>query len=283
MSSRRISQLKPFLGLLVFLALWWIIPPTIKLFTRASFYEFQAPFTATASHLRDLQTYWSLRGQSDDSLIEAGRDLARINAQYNLSRQQMESLQDEVNRLEALLELPSESGFRYEIARVAKRDLTAWWQQFTIRKGRNYGIPEGAAVVYAGGVVGRIREVHAYTSVVELVSSPGFRMAASLEGENRPVTYQGLPNPPFVPPIGEAMNIPPDIRVSPAEPRRLVSSRLGGVFPEGLAIGLIAEVEPGSDGYFQKGIVQLDPELTTLKEVAVVMPLNGEEEVNDGS
>lgn len=194
----------------------------------------------------------------------------------------MDSLQEEVGRLEALLELPSENGYRYEIARVARRDLTAWWQRFTIRKGRNYGIPEGAAVVYAGGVVGRVREVHAYTSVIELVSSPGFRMAASLEGESRPVTYQGLPNPPFVPPIGEAMNIPPDVRVSRAEPRRLVSSRLGGVFPEGLTIGLITAVEPGSDGYFQQGLVQLDPELSSLKEVAIVVPLDFERSTEDG-
>lgn len=266
----------------MFLGLWWLIPPAVKLFMRTSFYEFQAPFTATASHLHDLQTYWSLRGHSDDSLIEAGRDLSRINAQYTLSRQQMESLQEEVGRLEALLDLPSENAFRYEIARVSRRDLTAWWQQLIIRKGRNYGISEGAAVVYAGGVVGRIREVHAYSSVVELVSSPGFRMAASLEGESRPVTYQGLPNPPFVPPIGEALNIPPDIRVSRAEPRRLVSSRLGGVFPEGLTIGMVIEIEPGSDGYFQQGIVQLDSELTTLKEVAVIMPLDDDEEAADG-
>ncbi len=270
--SRRFSHLKPLFGLLIFLALWWLVPAGVKLFTRGGFYEFQAPLTVTSSHLRDLQTYWSLRGQSDDELIEAGRDLARINAQAALSRQQTETLRDEVARLESLLELPEADGYHYEIARVARRDLTAWWQRLTIRKGRNHGIVEGAAVVYAGGVVGRVREVHTYTSVVELVTSPGFRMAATLEGEERPVTYQGLPNPPFVPPVGEALNIPPDIRVSPADPRALVSSRLGGVFPEGLTIGLVTELEPGSDGYFQKGTVQLSGELGSLMEVAVAIP-----------
>lgn len=279
--SRRFSHLKPIIGLLIFLGLWWFVPLGIKLFTRTSFYEFQAPLATTASHLRDLQTYWSLRGQSDDELIAAGRDLARINAQGSLIRQQTEALRDEVERLEALLELPQSEDYHYEIARVTHRDLTAWWQRFTIRKGHNAGIPEGAAVVYAGGVVGRVREVHAYTSVVELVTSPGFRMAATLEGERRPVTYQGLPNPPFVPPVGEALNIPPDVDLSPAEPRRLVSSRLGGVFPEGLTIGMVTTLEPGADGYFQKGTVQLDPELGGLMEVAVAVP-QYEEDVEDG-
>lgn len=277
--SRRLTHLKPLFGLLVFLGLWWLVPPAVKLVMRSSFYEFQAPLTTTSSQLRDLQTYWSLRGQSDDELIEAGRDLARINAQGSLSRQQTEALRDEVARLESLLELPSAAGFHYEIARVARRDLTAWWHELTIRKGRNAGIVEGAAVVYAGGVVGRVREVHAYTAVVELISSPGFRMAASIEGEERPVTYQGIPNPPFVPPIGEALNIPPDIRVSPAEPKRLVSSRLGGVFPEGLTIGMLTELEPGSDGYFQKGNVQLNADLGSLMEVAVAIPTSEEERI----
>lgn len=278
--SRRFSHLTPILSLLVFLGLWWFVPPAIKLVTRASFYEFQAPLTVSSSQLRDLQTYWSLRGQSDDALIEAGRDLARIQAQGALNRQQTEALRDEIARLESLLELPTAPGYQYEIARVARRDLTAWWHQITIRKGRNAGIIEGAAVVYAGGVVGRVREVHAYTAVIELVSSPGFRMAASLEGEERPVTYQGIPNPPFAPPLGEALNIPPDIRVSPAEPRRLVSSRLGGVFPDGLTIGQVTELEPGSDGYFQKGTVQLSADLGALMEVAVAIPI--EEDAPDG-
>lgn len=274
MFGSRLSQYRPFIGLLLFLAVWWLVPPVIKSLGRTGFYEFQAPFSTTASHLRDLQTYWSLRSQSRDELIEAGRDLARINSHYALSRQQIDSMQDEIGRLEALLELPTGYEHRYEIARVVHRDLNAWWQQITIRKGRDYGIPEGAAVVFAGGVVGRIREVHANTATVELISSPGFRMAANLEGESRPVTYQGLPNPPFVQPYGEVLNIPPDIRMDPGTPRRLVSSRLGGIFPEGLNIGIITELSPGSDGYFQRGRVQLDHDLTRLREVAVIVPMN---------
>jgi len=280
-AERRSKYLKPWIGLLIFLFLWWVLPPVFKQFLHTGFYEFQAPLTVTASQLKDLQTYWSLRGQSEDDLIAAGRDLARINAQYALSRQQLEALRDEVTRLESLLQLPSVAGYRYEIARVAYRDLNAWWERMVIRKGSNAGIEEGVAVVYGGGVVGRVREVHAYTAVVELVSSPGFRMAANLAGENRPVTYQGLPNTPFMPPIGEALNIPPDIEVMPGAPLQLVSSRLGGVFPEGLTVGLVTQLEPGADGYFQRGQVLLNADLTTLREVAVLVPEAGGGEVDE--
>jgi len=172
---------------------------------------------------------------------------------------------------------------------VAQRDLSAWWQQIIIRKGQNYAIPEGAAVIYNGGVVGRVRAVHAYTAVVELVSSPGFRMAANVVGEAAPVTYIGMPNPPFSPPRGEALNVPPTVTVTPSEPRKLVSSELGGIFPAGLTIGEITDLEPGSDGYFQRGSVRLSQQLASLREVAVVIPFqreiaaNAEEETDGGA
>ena len=93
----------------------------------------------------------------------------------------------EAKGLEEILRLPSYPAYRYETARVARRDLSGWWRQFVIRKGRNYGLTVGAPVIFSGGVVGRIREVHAYTAVVDLISSPALRIAASVQGDNRPI------------------------------------------------------------------------------------------------
>lgn len=276
MANKRIEQLKPLTLLLGFLALWWLIPTGFKSFVDSSFYEFQAPFYATASHSQDLQEYWGLKNHSKNELIEAGRDIARQRAFYSLNVQQLNALNQEIERLEKLLDLPSVPEYRYEVARVAKRDLSAWWQQIIIRKGKNYDIPIGAAVVYGGGVVGRIREVKAYQSIVELVSSPGFRMAANIEGELHPVTYQGLLNPPFSPPQGQVLNIPPEIRIDSTQSKKLVSSRLGGIFPEGLTVGTIINLEPGPDGFFQKGQVELDFELNALREVAIIIPIKAE-------
>ena len=270
------QQLKPLLGLLALLMIWWLLPPFVSRITKSSFYEFQAPFTTAASHTKDLQKYWGMQTRSKQNLIKDGRDLARLNASYSLNNQQLLSAQKQVARLEAILALPAEPKYRYEVARVTKRNLTAWWQQIIIRKGENYGIPVGAAVVFSEGVVGRVREVNAYTSVVELISSPGFRMAANIEGEDRPITYQGLPNKPLAPPIGEVLNVPPNITATQRHPKRLVSSRLGGVFPEGLLIGEITALEPGSDGYFQRGKVHLNSKLINLHEVAIVIPVEQE-------
>lgn len=276
MPPKRLDQARPFFTLGVVLVAWLLIPVVVKTFTRASFFEFTAPVSVAASYARDLQDYWSLLLHSNRELIEAGRDLARLNASYSLSVQQNAELQAQVQRLENLLRLPPHAGFRPEHARVARRDFSGWWQRLTLRKGRNYGITVGSPVVFTGGVVGRVTEVHTYTSVVELISSPGVRVAAVIEHDDRPISYQGGINPTFGPAKGTIEFVPLDIYATDTAPKRLVTSGLGGVFPPGLTLGSVVKVEPSPDGLFKNGEVQLDPNLASLTEVTVLVPLNPE-------
>lgn len=273
MAKLRLDKIKPLVALGVFLLAWWIVPTTVKSFLRVSFAEFQAPAWVATSYLDDLEGFWSRRSHSKVELIEAGREVARAKSLYQFNAQRKETLEDEIARLEAILNLPSRREFRYEVARVVRRDLNAWWQQIVIRKGKDFDIPEGAAVVFSGGVVGRVVEVNAFTSRVELITSPNFRMAANFEGDERPVVYQGVAQTGFGDPNGIVRDAPQDVVASSQDPLKLVSTRLGGTFPPGLMIGRVPWLEPGSTGIFQAGKVELDPRLLSLHEVAVLIPL----------
>lgn len=268
---------KPWIVLAILIAGWWVLPGVVKRFSRVVFAEFNAPLQQGYGQAVDLRTYWTLRSRSQRELIEANRDLARVNAAYAIDQQLNVGLQAEILRLEELLGLPSEPTHRLEIARVAQRDVTIWWERLVIRKGRNHGLEPDQAVVYLGGVAGKVREVFAHTAIVELASSPGFRMAASLPGIDSPVTYQGIVNVPMQAPLGEALNIPPDVSLAGNTPLQLRSSQLGGVFPAGLIIGEVIRLEPGTDGYFQRGRVRLPAALGKLREVAVLVPVRGDE------
>lgn len=255
------------------LAAWWFVPLVVKSFLKVTFFEFQAPSLAATSFLADIQDYWSSRTHSKTELIDAGAAIARLNANYELRNQEATQWENEVGRLEALLRLPPLPTHRYEVARVVRRDMNAWWQRMIIRKGSRDGLRVGQAVVYAGGVVGRLTEVHLYTAVVELLTSPDFRVAAHIDGDLRPVQFQGGDNQPLHQPEGFLFNVPPDIKVDPREPLHLVSSRLGGVFPDGLTLGIVERLEPEKNGLFQIGRVRLDSRLLSLREVAVLVPL----------
>lgn len=277
MLPKRFDQARPFATLAVVLLMWTLLPFTVKAFTRVAFFELQAPFAAAQSYVQDLQEFWALRARPKNEIIEAGRDLARLNAAYEIRLQENEHLRAELLRMENLLKLPPMPAYRSEPARVARRDFSGWWQRLIIRKGRNHGLTVGAPVIYVGGIVGRVSEVYAYTAVVDLITSPTFRVAASAEGDTRPISYQGGLNRSFTTPRGTVEFVPTDIFADPNRPKRLVTSGLGGVFPPGLTIGEIIVLEPSTDGLFKSGEVRLDTRLGSLVEVTVLVPLNPEE------
>ena len=266
-------QAKSLLLVILLLLLWWFTPSFFKRWTGVVFQEFQAPAWTGLSYIRDLRSYWTTRSHSKSELIEVGVDLARLNAAYAVRNQQADNLETEIRRLEEFFDLPSFPEYRYEVARVIHRDLTAWWQSLTIRKGINYGIEPGQAVIFSGGVVGRVSRVGAYTATVELISSPRFRTAAHFEDDNRPVEFRGGNNPGLQPAYGTVSTVPADIKTSLKDPVRLTSSKLGGTFPDGLTLGWVFILEASPDGLFQSGKVMLDPRLQSVREVAVLIPL----------
>jgi rod shape-determining protein MreC len=271
--AKRFDLAKPYAVLGFVIVAWLIVPAVFKRLARASFFEFQAPIEVTASAVRDLQDFWALRTRSKNDLIEAGKQLSRLNASYELAIQKNAALEGEIHRLEDLLRLPVFADYRTESARVVRRDFGTWWQRLIIRKGSANGITKNAPVIFVGGVVGRVAEVHLYESEVDLISTPGVRLAATLEGDTRPISYQGASKQAFGPYGGVIEFVPLDVFANSTSPKRVVTSGLGGTFPSGLVIGKITQLDLGSDGLFKSGQVELDPRLADVTEVTVLVPI----------
>lgn len=273
-AKRTIGSLKPLaiLGALVFL--WWLLPIVFQSGIRELSKQIQAPFWGTLTALEDLQLYWMLKTTSKDDLIKSLRDLLHTNNALQLELQKHAHYRAEVERLEALLMLPPLNDFEYRVARVYRRDLTSWWDRFYINIGENEGVKNGMGVVDQGGIVGKIVETDAHRSVVELTSSPNFRIAARLENDYRPVTYQGTPQGAFNAPFGLGMHIPTDFQTNELRPLKLLSSHLGGDFPDGLLIGTLVQLDSDGNGLFQTAKIKLPKDLHTLQEVAVLIPIS---------
>ncbi|MCD8283329.1 MAG: rod shape-determining protein MreC [Opitutae bacterium] len=249
----------------------------MKRFFAESFYEFEAPVSLASSRVGDLARYWEMRSRSKHELIEAGRDAARIAGSLQFESQQFNSLREENLRLERLLNLPSRPEMRVVVARVARRDIGLWWQQIVVRRGKSDGIREGCPVVDAHGVVGRVRTVHLSTSVVELISSPSFRISAYIEGSDYPVTYRGASGGPLRRPSGIIRDIPSDFPSEFTHRVPVITTGIGGVFPPGLAIGEVSQkLELTEDGLFYEAPVELRPNLATLEEVAILVPVSAD-------
>jgi rod shape-determining protein MreC len=260
----------------VFIAAWVLLPATVRRFNREAFVEFQAPALLLLGKSRDLATFWEKKSRSTEELVAAGRDLARINAALELKLKAMDDIRRENTRLREVTRYNIPAEYLSVVARVATRDSSSWWQRIVIRKGRNDGIRPGAPVVFGDTVVGRVTAVHLTTSEVDLVTSPGFRCTAYLEGDdqNRIVLINGVAANSLGTAKARVSVIPYDYLLPAGTPARVTTTGMGGVFPSGLTLGYLDGGAYATQvGNFKESLLVPSRDLYNLQEVSVLVPI----------
>ena len=279
-SDRR--KKRPFLYLGLFIIVWWLIPNGAKLLTKSAFREFQAPIWEISSRVDDLTHYWGHMSDTKQTLIEKGREFARIKSDVEIQKVRANELEYEIKRLKSLrnsieslnssINLDPSIQYKSIIARVSVRKMSGWWQQVTIRKGQSYGIEKGYGVVFNGGVLGRITNVDSRSSEIEIITNPNFRIVAHFANDRRPVTFQGNGIDLGGQAHGLVSDVPHDITPTKEEPIKLISSSLGGNFPHGVPIGMVYSLEGEKEGLFKTGKVILDSTINQVHEIAILKP-----------
>ncbi|MDR1818337.1 MAG: rod shape-determining protein MreC [Puniceicoccales bacterium] len=273
------ADIRPFLVLAAGLLLWWFVPGAARLFVKRGFTEFQAPVLIAQSHLSDLRDYWERRlGMSRHELIVANKDLAEINAGLQLALLDRDRRVAENQALLDALRVPPLPAYRTVVARVARRDVSAWWKRLVVRRGSADGIVKHSPVVAGDGyAVGVVTTVELNTSEVLLVSDPAFRVSVNIEGENeRSAVFEGAPGTrPFDRPRGRLTHFPVLDGFVPESGARLsvYTSGSGGIFPPGLVVGTLdGELTETPDGLFLEGGVLVHQRLYSLDEVSILVP-----------
>ena len=64
MAKLRLEKIKPLVALAAFLLFWWILPASVKSFTRLSFAEFHAPAWLVTTKIDQLSDFWAARNHS---------------------------------------------------------------------------------------------------------------------------------------------------------------------------------------------------------------------------
>ena len=255
------------------LLLWILLPVFVKSLLYRGMDLFYAPVETMAAKGGEMQDYWALRLQSKNKLIEDYRDLSRKQSHDRMKLNQMMSINLYVNRLEHLLSMSPVRDYQPVYARVIRRDTNAWFETIEIDKGELDGVRKGQAVVFLEGLVGRISEVRSHAATVTLVSSPLFRITVNTPNDDRPISFSGNGQLIWEPPTASARHIPQDVVADADSPTQLFTSGLGGGLPAGIPVGELISVEAELEGLFKKGEVRLSDGLNSLREVAVLIPL----------
>lgn len=276
MDQNRQGARASYVVLAVFVAAWILLPSAVRRFNREAFVEFQAPALHLLGKSRDLATFWEKKSRGTEEMVAAGRDLARINAALELKLKAMEDVRRENIRLREVTRYNVPAEYLSVVARVATRDSSSWWQRIVIRKGRNDGIRPGAPVVFGDTVVGRVTAVHLTTSEVDLVTSPGFRCTAYLEGDdqNRIVLINGVAANSLGTAKARVSVIPYDYLLPAGTPARVTTTGMGGVFPSGLTLGYLDGGAYATQvGNFKESLLVPSRDLYNLQEVSVLVPI----------
>ena len=277
MDQNRQGARASYVALAIFVALWILVPSAVRRFNREAFVEFQAPALHLLGKSRDLATFWEKKSRSVEEMAAAGRDLARINAALEIKINALEDIRRENVRLREITHYNVPAEYMSVVARVATRDSSSWWQRIVIRKGRNDGIRPGAPVVFGNTVVGRVTAVHLTTSEVDLVTSPGFRCTAYLEGDdqNHIVLVNGVASNSLGTAKARVSVIPRDYFLPAGQPARVFTTGMGGVFPSRLMLGYLDGGTYATQvGNFKESLLVPSRDLYNLQEVSVLVPLH---------
>ncbi len=203
---------------------------------------------------------------SRQQLLEENERLRAQNLLLKTHTQKYQALVLENQRLRGLIESPIRQGERVLVADMMAVEQDTSTQKFVINKGSKEGVYIGQPIVDAKGVMGQIVHVgqssstgmmvtdHEHALPVEVIRS-GVRAIASGVGAKGEMRLD------YVPPES-------DIK----EGDLLVSSGLGGHFPEGYPVGVVSKVDLHPGDKFMQIRVRPVASLAKAREVLLVWP-----------
>ncbi|MCD7032924.1 rod shape-determining protein MreC [Metabacillus sp. GX 13764] len=192
--------------------------------------------------------------------------------QYAQLDSDLQDVKDENNKLrEELGRQDSLRSYKPTPAVVIARNPDKWFEYITINKGSQAGIQQDSAVITSKGLVGKVKSVDQFTSTVQLLSAKDRKnlISAIVQGKDRKGSkvygliegYDSKRKKLLLRHIGSDMKI--------EKGQDVVTSGTGGVFPKGLTIGKVSEVQPDSYGLTKMAYVEPSADFYDLENVSV--------------
>jgi rod shape-determining protein MreC len=202
---------------------------------------------------------WLLDVQAErDELVERIKALEAKNSR-------LVEYETENKRLRSLLEFPERSNLRRVAASVIGRDPTNWVRSVTIDRGREDGLKEGLAVVDGHAVIGQTIAVSRFTARVLLLTDRSSAIAAIEQSSRAPGVVEGT--------SGDSLRLrylEKGFELSPGQ--RVIASGVDGIYPKGVALGVITRVGEDKGGLFQDVDLAPSADLKRLESVLVLVP-----------
>lgn len=239
------------------------------------------PEQFVADTVGSLQSAFSRPAHLAAGFFDNVRDIRNIYEENQVLKSHLDeyaSLQVELNQLrrrneelEGVVDLqddPNLSDYTIRSAINIYRSPDRWNELVGINKGAQDGIETDMAVMTSQGLIGKIKEVSQFSSTVQLLSDQDItnRISAMVDGDDTIYGFiEGMDSE-----TGFLRLTMIDIEEELEEGMTVSTSGQGGVFPENLLIGEIADFENDEFGLTQTAYVEPAADFSHLDYVQVI-------------
>ncbi|WP_316571863.1 rod shape-determining protein MreC [Neobacillus sp. YIM B06451] len=192
-------------------------------------------------------------------------DMVRLESEVYKLKEENEELRKILGKKESLRD--SETIH----AAVIGRNPDRWNEIIIINKGTSDKVGKNMAVITAEGLIGKIKSANDFTSTVQLLSAmdPKNRISVVTQGKSEVFGFvEGYDEEKK---LLKVKKIPYEAKVEKGQ--TVITSGLGGVFPAGLLVGEVVEVEPDQYGLNQIALVKPGANFYDISDVIVVKRL----------
>lgn len=205
---------------------------------------------------------------SHSALLAENRRLRQQVAELKRRTLKYEALRKENDRLRAFLDKSFKLGEQMLVAELIAVDLVPYQHRVLINKGSHLGVRIGQPVLSVDGVVGQVVRVTPMNAEVLLITDPSHAIPVQINRNGLRAIAVGSGDINRL----ELPNLPNNVDVHPGD--LLVTSGLGGVFPQGYPVGVITEVRPQPDKHFAHITAKPSAALDRIREVLITWTHN---------
>lgn len=202
-------------------------------------------------------------------LLKLNQRLVRENEQLQFEAMQTRAMTNENLRLHKLVGWQAHTPWKLKLAKVVLREPANWWRTVQIDLGDRDGVRVNMPVLTPDGLVGRIASVSYTRSQVVLIGDPNCKVSARVANETRDTGIIGASGP-LETELVELGYLSRNANLKPAQ--RVVTSGEGGIFPAGIPIGWVMDVQTVDYATRTEARVRLAANLSALEEVWVMFP-----------
>lgn len=199
------------------------------------------------------------------------QEIERLNAQIARYESQLVDYEDMLNKIESyesMLGIKEDNeDFIFERAEVIGLDTTDVFNSLIIDKGSNDDISVNDAVISGNYVVGVVKKVYPTYSVVSTILSESVNVSA-MDSSSREIAYVSTTIEFSEKGYCLMQPLTSDTSISPGS--IIVTSGIGGIYPSGLIIGTVIQIEDSKYDLSSYAVIEPGVDVTQLEDVYVI-------------